>query len=144
MFWKNCQINTFSLITACLFMWDILMSEIIVCKHSYYYDVAHSQVIKLRPLIYTLMRWDDFTLSRDTVTHRGDMWLMEENGSEKEVFSFFSTDRRTVEWARRASRVYLCVSHWPVSAGSTDWVPSLEFAQCKHWDHSFITIIFLS
>lgn len=49
--------------------------------------------------------------------------------AEKEVFSFFSAYRRTVEWARRASPVYLCISDWPVPAVWTDWLNSL-FGTC--------------
>lgn len=55
----------------------------------------------------------------------------------KEVFSFFSAYRRTVEWARRASRAYLCFSVRPGPAGWTDWLtefPFLEPAPHKHWD----------
>lgn len=110
------------------------MCEIILSKHPYYCDLVASQPrsSKLRPLIYTPVHWDDFTVSRDTVTHRGDMWLMEENGSlqRRKCFPFSAhTDGQLNEQEGHHGFTSAFLIGLFLLGGLTDWLNSL-FGTC--------------
>lgn len=103
-------------------MCGVLMCDIVLSEHLRYCDLVRIAGHQIEAIILNTdaARWlhpqSRHRYSQRRHVTNGRKWVT----AEKEVFSFFSTDRRTVEWAGRASRVYLRVSHWPASVVSTE------------------------